>query len=124
MILQYYGIFFFILVTIILLILIISISSLLGGISVGYQKNIPFESGILETGNARIRFPIKYYLVGIIFVIFDIETIYLLNWSISVRELGWQGFWCATIYIIILLIGLYYDINLGILNWNSEKKFK
>lgn len=89
----------------------------LGGKSYRRSQDIPFESGITSTGNARIRFPIKFYLIAMVFVIFDIEGIYVYIWSISIRESGWLGFIEILIFIFILLVSLIYLIRVKSFVW-------
>ncbi|QAX81790.1 NADH-quinone oxidoreductase subunit A [Candidatus Pseudomonas adelgestsugas] len=115
-----WGFAIFILSAISFCILIISISSLLGSKAFGRSKNEPFESGMLPTGSARLRLSAKFYLVAMLFVIFDIETIFLLIWSVSVRESGWTGFVEALVFIAILLAGLIYLIRVGALDWTTK----
>ncbi|AEI74735.1 putative NADH dehydrogenase subunit A [Candidatus Moranella endobia PCIT] len=97
------------------------LGSLLGGRAQARTKNIPFESGIDPFGTARLLFPAKFYLVAMFFVIFDVEALYLYTWSIAVREVGWIGFIEATIFIVILLSGLFYLIGIGALDWTPER---
>lgn len=113
---------FFIVSALLLCIFILIISYYLGGRSYGRNKNTAFESGIMPTGNTRIKFSAKFYLVAIFFVVFDIESIYLYIWSICIREVGWTGFIEATIFIFTLLIGLIYIIRLGVLDWSIKNK--
>lgn len=113
---------FFIVFALLLCIFILIISYYLGGRSYGRNKNTAFESGIISTGNTRIKFSAKFYLVAIFFVIFDIESIYLYIWSICIREVGWTGFIEAAIFIFTLLIGLIYIIRLGVLDWSIKNK--
>lgn len=89
----------------------------LGGRSWGRAKNDPFESGVVGQGGARLRLSAKFYLVAMIFVIFDVEVLFLYAWAVSVREVGWIGFVEALIFISILLVGLFYVWRLGALNW-------
>lgn len=67
----------------------LGLSSLLGSKAWGRAKNEPFESGMLPVGSARLRLSAKFYLVAMLFVIFDIEALFLYAWSVSVRESGW-----------------------------------
>src|SRR5690606_39397492 len=80
---------FFILGVLALCAFMLGASSLLGSKAWGRAKNEPFESGILPTGSARLRFSAKFYLVAMLFVIFDVEALYLFAWAVSVRESGW-----------------------------------
>ncbi len=89
----------------------------LGGRSWGRAKNDPFESGVVGQGGARLRLSAKFYLVAMIFVIFDVEVLFLYAWAVSVREVGWIGFVEALIFISVLLVGLFYVWRLGALNW-------
>lgn len=93
----------------------------LGGRSYSISKNVPFESGIISIGTARTRFSVQFYLVAMVFVIFDMEGIYLYIWSISLREAGWLGFIEIFIFIFILLISLLYLISIKLFTW--DKKF-
>ena len=95
----------------------LGVSSLLGSKAVGRSKNDPFESGIVPTGGARLRLSAKFYLVAMLFVIFDVEALFLFAWSVSIRESGWAGFVEAAIFIAILLAGLVYLWRIGALDW-------
>ncbi|QCI22611.1 NADH-quinone oxidoreductase subunit A [Buchnera aphidicola] len=97
------------------------LSWLLGGRSLSRYKNTPFESGIISTENAHIYFSVKFYLVAMFFVIFDVETLYLYAWSISIKESGWTGFSEALMFTISLLLGLFYLVRIKALNWVSSK---
>ena len=114
---QYWAVGLFITAVVALCAFMIGAASLLGGRSHGRSKTLPYESGILGTGSARQRFSVKFYLVAMLFVIFDIEAVFLFAWAISVREVGWAGFWGAAIFIFILLAGLIYDSRVGALDW-------
>jgi NADH-quinone oxidoreductase subunit A len=100
------------------------VSSLLGSKAVGRSKNDPFESGMLPTGSSRLRFSAKFYLVAMLFVIFDVEALFLFAWAVSIRESGWAGFIEATVFIAILLAGLVYLWRIGALDWAPEARRK
>lgn len=100
----------------------LGVASLLGGRAFGHSKNAPFESGIVPTGNAHMRFSAKFYLVAMLFVIFDVEALYLFAWAVSVRESGWAGFIEAAIFIAILLAGLFYLSRIGALEWAPKAR--
>ncbi|WP_110647863.1 NADH-quinone oxidoreductase subunit A [Salinicola peritrichatus] len=102
--------------------IMIGAASLLGGRSRGRSKSLPFESGIVGAGTARQRFSVKFYLVAMLFVIFDIEAVYLFGWAVSVREGGWTGLAAAMVFILILLAGLIYDARVGALDWAPRKR--
>jgi NADH-quinone oxidoreductase subunit A len=114
---EHWAIGLFVVAVIGLCAFMIGVSALLGGRSQGRSKGLPFESGIVGTGSARQRFSIQFYLVAMLFVIFDIEAMFLFSWAVSVREVGWGGFWGAAMFIAILLAGLIYDYRSGALDW-------
>ncbi|KPD02943.1 NADH-quinone oxidoreductase subunit A [Moellerella wisconsensis] len=89
----------------------------LGGRSKARAKHVPYESGIDSVGSARLRMSAKFYLVAMFFVIFDIEALFLYAWAVSIREVGWLGFIEATIFILVLLAGLFYLVRIGALDW-------
>jgi NADH-quinone oxidoreductase subunit A len=72
---------------------------------------------VVGAGTAQLRLPAKFYLVAMFFVIFDVEALYLYAWAVSVRESGWAGFIEATIFILILFVGLVYLWRVGALKW-------
>lgn len=76
-----------------------------------------FECGIDSKGNARLPFSIKYFLTAILFVLFDVELIFLYPWAMSFKELGWHGFVEMMIFMGVLLLGLIYIIKKGALKW-------
>jgi NADH-quinone oxidoreductase subunit A len=102
----------------------LGVSSLLGSKAWGRSKNEPFESGIVSTGGARLRFSAKFYLVAMLFVIFDVEALFLFAWAVSLRESGWAGFIEALVFILILLAGLVYLARVGALDWAPEARCK
>ena len=78
-----------------------------------------FESGIPSIGNARIPFNIKYFLVAILFVLFDVEVIFMYPWAVNFDELGKPGFVEMVLFIATLLIGFFYIIKKGALTWED-----
>ncbi|TBW54417.1 NADH-quinone oxidoreductase subunit A [Marinobacter halodurans] len=119
---EYWGIGLFIIAVLGLCAFMVGASALLGGRSRGRSKSLPFESGVIGAGSARQRFSVKFYLVAMLFVIFDIEAVYLFAWAVSIREVGWIGFWGAAIFIFVLLAGLLYDSRVGALDWAPGRR--
>jgi NADH-quinone oxidoreductase subunit A len=78
-----------------------------------------FECGIESQGNARVPFNIKYFLVAILFVLFDIEVIFMYPWAVNFKELGREGFVEMVIFIVALLIGFFYIRKKGALTWED-----
>ena len=102
--------------------LMLIVSYVAGGRDWGRAKNQPFESGVVSTGGAHVRFSAKFYLVAMFFVIFDVEALFLYAWAVSVRESGWAGFIEVTIFVAVLLAGLIYLWRLGALDWAPEAR--
>ena len=78
-----------------------------------------FECGIESEGNARLPFAIKYFLVAILFVLFDIEVIFMYPWAVNFKELGMLGVIEVFTFIILLLVGFYYMLSKKALNWEE-----
>jgi NADH-quinone oxidoreductase subunit A len=81
------------------------------------EKLEAFESGIESVGNARIPFSIKYFLAAILFVMFDVEVIFMYPWAVNFKTLGMIGFVEMTLFILTLFIGLVYVLKKGALKW-------
>ena len=82
-------------------------------------KNEAFECGIESVGNARTPFSIKYFLVAILFVLFDVEVIFMYPWAVNFRELGEFGLWEMFTFMGLMVVGLLYIIKKGALNWEK-----
>jgi NADH-quinone oxidoreductase subunit A len=80
-------------------------------------KADPYESGMTPLGDTRERFSVKFYMVAILFIVFDLETIYLVSWGVVMRALGWEGFIAAMIFIVVLTVGMIYEWKKGALEW-------
>ncbi|HLW41777.1 MAG TPA: NADH-quinone oxidoreductase subunit A [Flavobacterium sp.] len=94
----------FVLVTII-------VSGFLGPKKSSKNKDINFECGVESFGNARVPFNVRYFLVAILFVLFDVEVIFMYPWAVNFLELGWEGFWKMGIFIFLLIVGLLYEFK-------------
>jgi NADH-quinone oxidoreductase subunit A len=77
----------------------------------------PYESGVRATGSARVHFPARFYLVAMLFVLFDLEVVFIFAWAVSVRESGWAGYWVLLGFVVILVAGLVYEWRMGALDW-------
>jgi NADH-quinone oxidoreductase subunit A len=80
-------------------------------------KADPYESGMTPLGDTRERFSVKFYMVAILFIVFDLETIFLVSWGVVMRSLGWEGFIAAMIFIVVLTVGMLYEWKKGALEW-------
>lgn len=81
------------------------------------QKAMPYESGMIPLGDTRTRFSIKFYMVAISFIVFDLEVIFLVPWAVQVRELGWGPFLAVLMFVAVLALGLIYEWKKGGLEW-------
>ena len=106
---------------------LVAISFLLGKHVKNRVKDSPYESGMAPTGSARERFSVKFYLVAIVFILFDIEAVFLYPWAVVYRDLpklvGSRlfGFWEMIVYLGFVLVGLFYVRAKGVLDWSSDK---
>ncbi len=83
-------------------------------------KDLPYECGIAPTGSARERFSVKFYLVGMLFIVFDIEAVFLYPWAVVFRELKMFAFVEMLVFIILLLAGFFYIWKKGALDWAAD----
>lgn len=84
------------------------------------RKEDPFECGIESKGDARMPMSVRYFLTAILFVLFDVEIIFMYPWAVNFKKLGWTGFWEMIVFVIFLLAGFYYIIKKGVLDWNED----
>ena len=85
--------------------------------------DLPFESGVVPVGSAEeTRLTIEFYLIAMFFVIFDLETIFIFAWAVAFFELGWPGYFGASVFIIILLVALVYEWRTGALDWGVLRR--
>jgi NADH-quinone oxidoreductase subunit A len=96
---------------------LLTVSYLLGKKVRNRVKDTPYESGITPTGDARQRFSVKFYLVGMLFILFDIEAIFLYPWVVVYRDLKMFGFVEMLIFVILILSGFFYIWKKGALDW-------
>lgn len=82
----------------------------------------PYESGMLPTGTARVRFDVLFYLNAIFFVVFDLETMFIVAWAIAFRQAGWAGYIEILIFVVVLLAALVYLWRLGALDWRTPRE--
>ena len=114
----YVPILIMIILAIGLAVLLTAVSVYLGPRRPTPAKLAPYECGIIPTTPARQRFPVRFYLMAMMFIIFDIETIFLYPWAVQVRALGGFGLVEMFTFIAVLLVGLLYIWRKGVLNWD------
>ncbi len=83
-------------------------------------KDAPFECGIDTVGDARTPISIKYFLIAILFVLFDVEVIFMYPWAVNFKKMGWFGFGEMIVFVSLLMAGFYYIIKKGVLTWDKD----
>jgi len=109
-------------VVFVLIAVLLFLTSWLGEKRHTVEKSRPYESGIMPTGSARLRYPVPFYLVAIFFLIFDVEGAFIFAWAIACKDLGWQGWLQMSFFIAVLLLGLVYIWRRGGLEWRPMSK--
>jgi len=102
--------------------LMLGLSYILGKRVRNRVKDMPYESGIVPTGDARHRFSVKFYLVGMLFILFDIEAIFLYPWAVVYRELKMFAFVEMLVFIILILCGFFFIWKKGALDWSYSDR--
>ncbi len=100
--------------------IMIGLSHVLGERHRARSTGEPFEGGIAPTGSARLRLAAKFYLLAVFFVIFDLETAFLVAWAVAARELGWSGYAGALVFMALLAVALAYLWRTGALDWGTS----
>jgi NADH-quinone oxidoreductase subunit A len=100
---------------------LVALSYLIGKRVKDKVKDSPYECGIAPTGTARERFSVKFYLVAIVFILFDIEAVFLYPWAVVYRELKMFAFVEMLLFIILILAGFFYIWKKGALDWSREE---
>lgn len=100
--------------------LILGLSYVLGQRHQDRATGEPYEGGIISAGGARMRFSSQFYLVAMLFVIFDVETVFILSWAIAFRELGWYGYFGVLVFVVMLIVVLVYEWRNGALDFGPD----
>jgi NADH-quinone oxidoreductase subunit A len=96
---------------------VVSLSWLIGQRKPTRAKNLAYESGMTPVGDARGRFSVQFYLVAMLFILFDVEAVFLYPWAVILRDLKHFGLWEMFVYIGIVLVGFFYVWKKGVLDW-------
>jgi NADH-quinone oxidoreductase subunit A len=99
-----------------------AVSYVLGQRHTGKATVEPYEAGIVTVGYARFRLPVKFYLVAIFFVIFDLETVFIFAWAVAFRDVGWVGYIDVVVFVGVLFAALVYLWRLGALDWGPRRE--
>ncbi|HET9181293.1 MAG TPA: NADH-quinone oxidoreductase subunit A [Candidatus Angelobacter sp.] len=102
--------------------IMVTLSWLLGKHKWTRAKNTAYECGIQPTGDAQQRFSVKFYMVAMLFILFDVEAVFLYPWAVIARDLKMFGFWEMLIYIGLVLVGFFYIWKKGIIEWNKRER--
>jgi NADH-quinone oxidoreductase subunit A len=94
------------------------LSTLLGHNRPDSEKLSPYECGFEAFEDARMKFDVRYYLVAILFILFDLEIAFLFPWAVALPELGGTGFWAMMVFLAILVVGFIYEWKKGALEWD------
>jgi len=97
---------------------ILGVSAWVGVRRPSQLKMAPYECGIPPVGDARERFSVAFFLIGLDFILFDVETAFLYPWAVVYKDLKWSGFWAMLLYVVILAAGYVYAWKKGALDWN------
>ena len=100
----------------------LAVSAVLGQRHSGGAREEIYESGIVSTGSARMRFDAKFYLMAMFFVLFDLEAVFIYAYAVAFRELGWTGYVEIVVFILILGAALFYLWRIGALEWGPQRR--
>lgn len=100
----------------------IILSHFLGQRHSEHATGSPYEAGIVSEGSAQARFSIKFYLIAMFFVVFDLEAVFIFSWAIAAREVGWAGYFEILFFTVILVLTLVYLWRVGALDWGPRTK--
>ncbi len=103
-----------------LVLAMLGLSFILGQRHKEHATDQPYEGGILSTGSARLRFSSQFYLIAMLFVIFDVETIFIVCWAIAFKQLGWYGYIGVMVFVILLFVVLIYEWRNGALDFGPD----
>jgi NADH-quinone oxidoreductase subunit A len=115
--LEYIAIGLMIVIATIVALIAIGLGELFGPKKKSAAKSMPYESGMNPYGEGTRRMPIRFYLVAVLFILFDIEVVFFLPWAVVFRQLGWFGLIEMIVFIVILLVGYIYAWKKGALEW-------
>ena len=114
---QYFPILVFIIVGLGLGVVLLSLGKLLSPSRPNPEKDSPYECGFEAFEDARMKFDVRYYLVAILFILFDLEIAFLFPWAVALKEIGMPGFLAMMLFLGILVVGFVYEWKKGALDW-------
>ena len=114
---QYLPVLLFILVGLVVGVVPLALGYILGPNRPDPEKNSPYECGFNAFEDARMKFDVRYYLVAILFILFDLEIAFLFPWAVALHDVGLTGFIGVVIFLAILVVGFVYEWKKGALDW-------
>ncbi|MGE4338571.1 MAG: NADH-quinone oxidoreductase subunit A [Pigmentiphaga sp.] len=114
---SYLPVLIFIVVGILLGALLFTLGSVLGPHNPTEAKLTPYECGFDAFEDARVKFDVRYYLIAILFILFDLEIAFLFPWAMANAQVGLLGFWTAMVFLAVLVVGFVYEWKKGALDW-------
>lgn len=114
---QYLPVLLFVLVGLAVGVLPQVLGYILGPNRPDVAKNSPYECGFEAFEDARMKFDVRYYLIAILFILFDLEIAFLIPWAVALTDIGSTGFWTGVVFLIDLLVGFVYAWKIGALDW-------
>lgn len=100
----------------------LGVSYLLGQRHRDHGTDEVYEGGVAPTGSARVRLSVRFYLAAMLFVIFDLEVVFIFAWAVAARELGWHGYWVMVVFIALLVAVFAYLWRQGALDWAAMRR--
>lgn len=113
----YFPVLVFIGIGLFIGVLAVSVGYFIGPNNPDTEKASPYECGFEALEDARMPFDVRFYLVAILFIIFDLETAFLFPWAVALRHIGWVGFIAMFIFLAFLMVGFVYEWKKGALEW-------
>jgi NADH-quinone oxidoreductase subunit A len=115
---EFYPILFLVLLATVVAVAFSVLSVLFGRRTRLGRKTQPYECGVDPVGTTEEPVPVKFFMVAISFILFDIEVIFLLPWAVVARDLGMYGFAAISVFVAIILVGYFYELGRGALKWD------
>jgi NADH-quinone oxidoreductase subunit A len=114
---NYLPILIFLVIGVLLGTVMFAVGYILGPRKPDTAKDSPYECGFEAFEDARMQFDVRYYLIAILFIIFDLEIAFFFPWAVALREIGMVGFWAMMIFLAVLVVGFIYEWRKGALEW-------
>lgn len=117
MLAEYSGVLITLVIALVIVVALLTAQVMLGPKRLFAEKLEPFECGEKQIVSPHQRFAVKFYLVAILFVVFDVEAVFFFPWGALLGELGWHGYWAMFVFAVPLVVGLLYEWKKGALEW-------